>query len=106
MLKDSFGSADIDMKARALREQQVDADRLLEATQVALDADADLLDAAELEDIGALMRSLKLAADSDDSGMIAAALDALSRSTDSFAARRMDRAVRQALAGRRLDDIA
>ena len=106
MLKDSFGSADVDMKARALREQQVDADRLLEATQVALDADADLLDAAELEDIGAQMRSLKLAAGGDDSALIATAVDALSRSTDAFAARRMDRAVRQALAGRRLDDIA
>lgn len=106
MLKDSFGSAEIDMKARALREQQVDADRLLEATQVALEADADLLDAAELEDIGAQMRSLKLAAGGDDSRQIASALDALSRSTDTFAARRMDRAVRQALAGRRLDDIA
>jgi molecular chaperone HscA len=106
MLKDSFGSADVDMKARALREQQVDADRLLEATQVALDADADLLDAAELEDIGAQMRSLKLAAGGDDSALIAMAVDALSRSTDAFAARRMDRAVRQALAGRRLDDIA
>ena len=106
MLKDSFGSADVDMKLRALREQQVDADRLLEATQVALDADADLLDAAELEDIGAQMRSLKLAAGGDDSALIATAVDALSRSTDAFAARRMDRAVRQALAGRRLDDIA
>jgi molecular chaperone HscA len=106
MLKDSFGTADVDMKARALREQQVDADRLLEATQVALDADADLLDAAELEDIGAQMRSLKLAAGGDDSALIATAVDALSRSTDAFAARRMDRAVRQALAGRRLDDIA
>lgn len=106
MLKDSFGSADVDMKARALREQQVDADRLLEATQVALDADADLLDAAELEDIGAQMRSLKFAAGGDDSALIATAVDALSRSTDAFAARRMDRAVRQALAGRRLDDIA
>jgi molecular chaperone HscA len=106
MLKDSFGSADIDMKARALREQQVDADRLLEATQVALDADADLLDAVELEDIGAQMRSLKLAAGGDDSALIATAVDALSRSTDAFAARRMDRAVREALAGRRLDDIA
>ena len=106
MLKDSFGSADIDMKARALREQQVDADRLLEATQVALDADADLLDAAERDDIGAQMRSLKLAAGGDDSAQIATAVEALSRSTDTFAARRMDRAVRQALAGRRLDDIA
>jgi molecular chaperone HscA len=106
MLKDSFGSADIDMKARALREQQVDADRLLEATQVALEADADLLDAAELDDIGAQMRSLKLAAGGVDSVLIATAVDALSRSTDAFAARRMDRAVRQALAGRRLDDIA
>jgi molecular chaperone HscA len=106
MLKDSFGSADVDMKARALREQQVDADRLLEATQVALDADADLLDTVELEAISAQMRSLKLAAGGDDSALIATAVDALSRSTDAFAARRMDRAVRQALAGRRLDDIA
>jgi molecular chaperone HscA len=52
------------------------------------------------------MRSLKLASGGDDSALIATAVDALSRSTDAFAARRMDRAVRQALAGRRLDDIA
>ena len=106
MLTESFGSADVDMKARALREQQVDADRLLEATQVALDADADLLDASELEEIGQQMRALRAASRSDDSGLIASVLDALSRSTESFAARRMDRAVHQALAGRRLDDIA
>jgi len=105
MLHDSFGSAEVDMKARALREQQVDADRLLSATQVALDADGDLLDPGERESISALMRELRGIAQGDDPRRIEAGIEALARSTEDFAARRMDRAVRQALTGRRLDEI-
>ncbi len=105
MLQDSFGTAEVDMKARALREQQVDADRLLQATQVALEADGDLLDAAEREVVAAAMRELRSVSQSDDTRVIEARIADLARSTGDFAARRMDRAVRQALSGRRLDEI-
>ena len=105
MLQESFGTAEVDMKARALREQQVEADRLLAATQVALDADGDLLDAGERAAIAAAMRELKTTAQGDDPRAIESRIAALSRGTEDFAARRMDRAVRQALSGRRLDEI-
>jgi molecular chaperone HscA len=105
MLQESFGSADVDMRARALREQQVDADRLLAATQVALDADGDLLEPAERDAIAALMRALKVCAQGDDARPIERAIAALAHGTEDFAARRMDRAVRNALAGRRIDEI-
>jgi molecular chaperone HscA len=105
MLRDAFGSAEADLQARALREQQVEADRLLSATQGALDADGDLLSAAEREALAALMRSLRQAAQGDDARAIEAAIGALARGTEGFAARRMDRAVRQALSGRRLDEL-
>ena len=59
MLQDSFSTAEVDMKARALAEARVDADRMLLATQSALDADADLLSAGERADIKVLMVALK-----------------------------------------------
>ena len=105
MLQDSFGSAEVDMRARALREQQVEADRLLAATQGAIDADGDLLSDAEREQVGALMRALRADAQGDDPRAIERAIEALAAATEDFAARRMDRAVRQALSGRRLDEI-
>jgi molecular chaperone HscA len=105
MLQESFGTAEVDMKARALREQQVDADRLLAATQVALDADGDLLDASERTRIEAAMRALHVSAQGADHLQVKAKLEDLARETEDFAARRMDRAVSQALSGRRLDDL-
>ncbi len=105
MLQESFGTAEVDMKARALREQQVEADRLLAATQAALEADGDLLDATERDAIVAAMRVLRLAAQGDDPRAIESRIAALAQGTEAFAALRMDRAVRQALAGRRLDEI-
>jgi len=105
MLQDAFGSAQADMRARALREQQVDADRMLEAIQAALDADADLLSAPELADIQQQMRDLRqVAQTSDDPQTLEAAVQALARATETFAARRMDRAVQRALAGQSIND--
>jgi molecular chaperone HscA len=105
MLQESFSTAQIDMTARALREQQVEADRLMAATQVALDADGDLLDEAEQARVRAAMRELHALARGTDHLAIKSAVDALSDETAEFAARRMDRAVRQALSGRRLDEL-
>lgn len=106
MLQDAFGSAEADMRARALREQQVEADRMLEATQAALDADADLLNAGELTAIQHRMRDLRqVAQTSDDPQAVESAVRELARETETFAARRMDRAVQRALAGQSINDL-
>ncbi|WP_114811465.1 Fe-S protein assembly chaperone HscA [Paraburkholderia kururiensis] len=105
MLEDSYTSAETDMRARALREAQVEAQRLIEATGAALAADGELLDAAERAELDRLVAALREVAASDDADAIEAATKALSEGTDEFAARRMDKGIKRALAGRRLDEI-
>ncbi|MFS2124340.1 Fe-S protein assembly chaperone HscA [Pseudomonas sp. Pseusp97] len=106
MLQDSFQYAGDDMAARALREQQVEAQRLLEAVQSALDADGErLLDADERLVIDAGMDSLRELATGSDASAIELQIKRLSQLTDAFAARRMDATVKAALAGRRLNEI-
>jgi molecular chaperone HscA len=106
MLQDSFTSADVDMKLRALREEQVEAERIVLATQSALDADGNLLSEAERADVIALIEAVRLKMQGDDHDAIKAAIQALANGTEEFAARRMDRSVRQALAGKKLDEVA
>jgi molecular chaperone HscA len=106
MLQDSFTSADVDMKQRALREQQVEAERILLATQSALDADGDLLSETERADMLALMETLRREEQGEDADAIKAAIDALAHGTEEFAARRMNRSVHDALAGKKLDELA
>lgn len=106
MLQDSFQYAGDDMAARALREQQVEAQRLLDAVQSALDADGErLLDADERLVIDAGMDSLRELATGSDTVAIEHQIKRLSQLTDAFAARRMDATVKAALAGRRLNEI-
>jgi molecular chaperone HscA len=105
MLEESFSTAETDMRARALREAQVEAERLVEATQAALAADPELLDEAERAEIDALVAQLAALAHGDDHDAIEAATKALAAATDEFAARRMNKSIRRALAGRKLDDV-
>jgi molecular chaperone HscA len=105
MLGESFQSAESDMVARSLREAQVDADRLLAATATALAADGDLLSAEEHAEIDARSADLAVARGGEDRLAIEAALKALSAGTEAFAAQRMNRGIRRALAGRRVEDI-
>jgi molecular chaperone HscA len=105
MLQDSYRAADLDMAARALREEQVDAERLLLATRAALDEDGDLLSAAERADIEQLMRALTTGMQTDDAAALRQKVALLANGTEQLAARRMDRSVRSALAGKRLDEV-
>ncbi|GAB2804391.1 Fe-S protein assembly chaperone HscA [Comamonas piscis] len=106
MLRDSFSTAQADMQARALVEARVDGDRLLIATQSALDADGDLLAPAERSQVDALMDQLRHAlASSDSAADIEARTDALAKGTEGFAAERMNRGIRQALAGKNVQSI-
>jgi molecular chaperone HscA len=105
MLQDSFSTAQQDMQARALVEARVDADRMLLATQSALDADGDLLDAESREAIEALMNALRAARSADDAAAIEAATKALADGTEAFAAERMNAGIARALAGRQIESL-
>lgn len=78
---------------------------MLEATQAALAADGELLDADERTQVDALAAALRAVAQSDDTNAIEAATKMLADGTDEFAARRMDKSIKRALSGRRLDEI-
>ena len=106
MLKAGFASAESDMAARSLREAQVEAERMILATESALAADGDLLEATERATIDALLARVRAAArDAGEPRAIEAAVDALAEGTEGFAAARMNRGIRDALAGRNVNDI-
>ncbi len=105
MLREGFTTAAADMKDRALREARVDAERMLEATRTALAADGDLLTAEQRAEIDALMAQIGQRCDRGDLEALEAATKALAQGTEGFAAERMNRSIRQALAGRQLDQI-
>lgn len=106
MLKDSSRFAQEDMNARSLAETRVDAQQLLDATRAALAQDgAELLQAEESQIIEALINALHEVMEQNDVSSIQRAIDALNQGTVEFASRRMDRSVRQALTGQRLDEL-
>jgi molecular chaperone HscA len=105
MLREGFAQADTDAAARSLREARVDADRMLLATHSALAADGDLLSDAERVAIEAQMADTQRVAQSEDHHAIDAAVKALAAATEAFAAARMNRGIRKALAGRSVEEI-
>jgi molecular chaperone HscA len=114
MLQDSYTSASSDMQMRALREEQVEAERILLATQSALDSDTDLLSPDEQATIAGQLQMVRDAvAMSNDTtlepglrqNVVHDAVQALAHGTEEFAARRMDKSVRKALSGKSLDEI-
>ncbi len=114
MLQDSYTEASHDMVMRALREEQVEAERILLATQSALDGDSGLLSDQERADILALMDKVRASAAATQGtpadvpavqAALHAAVDALAHGTEEFASRRMDQSVRTALSGKSLDQI-
>ncbi|MBC7610543.1 MAG: Fe-S protein assembly chaperone HscA [Polaromonas sp.] len=105
MLQDSFSSAQQDMKARALAEARLDADRMILATQSALAADADLLSPNERAQVDSLMAGLTDTRTHGDAASIEAATQALARGTEAFAAERMNRGIQKALAGKNIESV-
>ena len=92
------------MRARELREQQVEARRLLESTHSALESDGDLLSTEERAEVDRLADALAALVDSDDVDAVKAGIEALSKGTEALAERRMDRSIRAALSGKSVDD--
>jgi molecular chaperone HscA len=105
MLTESFSTAEQDMRERALREARVEAERMLLATRAALAADGDLLDAEQRQSVEALLAGLEACREGADHDAINAAVEALAKGTEAFAAERMNRGIRQALAGRRVEEV-
>ena len=105
MLQDSFTTAEVDMRSRALVEARVDCDRMVLAINSALAADGDLLTQAERSDIDGLVHSAKISRSLEDAAQIEAVTQALAKGTETFAAVRMNRGIQKALAGKNIETI-
>ncbi|ALO34074.1 molecular chaperone HscA [Colwellia sp. MT41] len=105
MIKDSMNNAAEDMQARMLKEQQVDAARVIESVQAALLADSKLLNSDEVTVIESAIKSLAQVSQGSDNKAIETALDKLNDSTVLFAERRMDSSISQALSGQSIDKL-
>ena len=107
MLQDSFSYAKEDMQARALREQQVEADRMIEDLGAALAKDGSaLLDKAEYNCLEVAVKELQVVRDSStEHRVLLRQIESVGKVSEEFAARRMDASIKNALAGQSLDDV-
>ena len=105
MIQDSINYAQQDKQVRMLAEQKVEAARVLESLQSALDKDADLLNEQQLNQILIAKHQLQAVSELDDSDAIKKHIKIVDNMTQEFAAKRMDRSIRQALTGHKVDDI-
>jgi molecular chaperone HscA len=107
MLQDSFSHAREDMQARALREQQVEADRMIEDLQAALAKDgSSLLDDNELQCLEVAVKELQeVRSSSTEHRVLARQIESVGKVSEEFAARRMDASIKSALAGQSIDDV-
>lgn len=106
MLRDSIDHAEDDVAARKLLEQQVEADRVLEALAVALVQDRELLSEQERQQIENAAANLQAKRDGSDHLAIKAAISELDKTASEFVARRMDSSIKKALAGHTVAEIA
>ena len=106
MLKDSFANAEQDMTIRMLAEQQVEADRVLEALESALNKDGELLTEEELATIEQAKHNLLTARQSDDEEKIKLAIKQLENESEEFIARRMNRSVQQVMKGHKPEEFS
>jgi molecular chaperone HscA len=105
MLRAGFEHARDDLELRGLREQQVEAARAIEATTKALACDEDLLSAAERVALDEAIARLARCAAGSDVRALKLELEVFNRASNDFASRRMDKSIRAALSGHKIDDI-
>jgi molecular chaperone HscA len=106
MLKDSMTYAKDDMLARALAEQRVEADRVIEGLIAAMQADGDaLLDEQEKQTLVEAIEALIKLRNGDDADAIEQGIKNTDKASQEFASRRMDKSIREALAGQSVDNI-
>ncbi|EGR2843548.1 Fe-S protein assembly chaperone HscA [Vibrio parahaemolyticus] len=106
MLRDSMTHAKEDMQARALAEQRVEADRVIEGLIAAMQADGDeLLSEQEKQDLLKAIEALIELRNGDDANAIEQGIKDTDKASQDFASRRMDKSIRAALSGQSVDDI-
>ncbi|HCG8268772.1 TPA: Fe-S protein assembly chaperone HscA [Vibrio parahaemolyticus] len=106
MLRDSMTHAKEDMQARALAEQRVEADRVIEGLIAAMQADGDeLLSEQEKQDLLKAIEALIELRNGDDANAIEQGIKDTDKASQDFASRRMDKSIRSALSGQSVDDI-
>jgi molecular chaperone HscA len=106
MITASFEHAESDIALRSLREQQVEADRVIESLQSALDDNGrELLSDDEFQQLSQLVDKLAVVRQQDDGDAIKRLIDKVGVASDAFAALRMDVSIQQALGGKTLDDV-
>jgi molecular chaperone HscA len=105
MLRDSIDHAEEDVAARKLLEQQVEADRVLEALQMALEQDGNILSDAERIGIDKAADALRVSRQGTDHLAIKAAIDYLDKAAAGFVEKRMDSSIQKALAGHKVEDF-
>lgn len=105
MLKESMSNASDDMAARARAEAVVEAEGLIAAVEAALEMDGDLLSETELAAIRDSITALQNLVETGKADEIRNAVAALGHTTDGFAAKRMDRNIKRALTGQKVEDI-
>ena len=106
MLRDSFTYAEDDMQARMLREQQVEAGRVLEALQAALDQDGnELLSDEERKQLTDAMQALDAAQQGDNVDAIKQAIEVTDKASADYAQRRMDASINRAMSGHKLEEF-
>ncbi|TOD63151.1 Fe-S protein assembly chaperone HscA [Vibrio parahaemolyticus] len=106
MLRDSMTHAKKDMQARALAEQRVEADRVIEGLIAAMQADGDeLLSEQEKQDLLRAIEALIELRNGDDANAIEQGIKDTDKASQDFASRRMDKSIRAALSGQSVDDI-
>ena len=107
MLQASFSHAREDMQARALREQQVEAERMIVDLHAALEKDGRaLLEPAEYQCLEVAIKELQdVLANSREHRVIARQIESVGKASEEFAARRMNASIKSALAGQSLDDV-
>ncbi|MBI4742282.1 MAG: Fe-S protein assembly chaperone HscA [Betaproteobacteria bacterium] len=105
MLKDSLAHTKDDAFRRALKEAQVEAQRLIDAVQSAIKSDGELLSAEQRTRVEAAIIKLQTAALSESRRHLTLAMDDLEAETKDFAARRMDKSIRRALAGKSIHQL-
>ena len=105
MIEESYQHAQDDIEARRLREQQVEAAGLIEATEVALATDGELLSSEEAEQIANCIHALRKTLEGSDWQAIKSAAETLNTASTEFAGRRMDHSIKHALTGQKLEEL-
>ncbi|MBV0934084.1 Fe-S protein assembly chaperone HscA [Marinobacterium weihaiense] len=105
MLKESYSHAAEDLEARNLREQQVEAERIMAALRAAMEQDGELLTADEREGLDQAIAAMESLVAEADYRRIEAGIEALAKASDFFASRRMDQSISRALSGHSVDEL-